>query len=287
MDDSLAVVLPYYNEVGFLRPTIASLLDQTQPIDQLILVNNGSTDGSENLCRELLAGCSIPDVVYLDEPRPGKTYALERATGSIRTALVAFVDADTYYPVEYFELCRRLLRQGGPQRCAVLAKDLYGPADCWSGVWNRWFFALLSRILYWQAFSGGCGQVFRTAAYRAAGGYSVGLWTYTIEDHEIINRLRKVGRVHYDPKFWCMPSPRRCDRSRVGWSRLEQFVYHVIPPGWGDWFFGSFLAGRFERRRIYQANLRQHDWEADPRRQPAPVHAAAERPTRGALVSAA
>jgi hypothetical protein len=145
-----------------------------------------------------------------------------------------------------------------------MAKDLATPPDSWSGIWTRWFYAILARILYLQAFSGGCAQVFRTDAYRATGGYSVDLWKYTLEDHEIMNRLRRVGRFHYDPRFWCQPSPRRRDRSKVGWNVVEQFVYHVMPPIFGDWYFGQFLAERFERRQIYQANLRQHDWNSTP-----------------------
>ncbi len=264
MDDSLAVVLPYYNEVGYLRPTLESLLAQTRPIEQLILVNNGSTDGSEELCREVLRGCSIPEVRFLREPRPGKIFALQHANKYIRTALVAFIDADTYYPPHYVETSVRLLRQGGAARVAVMAKDLSTPPDSWSGTWTRWFYTALSRILYWQAFNGGGGHVFRTAAYRAAGGYSVDLWKYTLEDHEIMNRLRKVGRSYYHPHFWCLPSPRRRDRSNVGWNRFEQFVYHTTPPLWGDWFFGNFLAQRFQRRRIYQTNLRHRDWSPNP-----------------------
>ena len=264
MEDSLAVVLPYYNEVGYLRPTLESLLAQTRAIDQLILVDNGSTDGSEQLCREVLRGCTIADVRFLKEPRPGKIFALHHADQHVRTSLVAFTDADTFYPPHYFEFCRQLFRQGGAARVAVMAKDLSTPPDSLTGIWTRWFYAGLARVLYWQAFSGGGGQVFRTAAFRAAGGYSVDLWKYTLEDHEIMNRLRKVGRSYYHPHFWCMPSPRRRDRTKVGWNLGEQLVYHVTPPIWGDWFFQRFLAGRFEARRIYQTNLRHHDWNPNP-----------------------
>jgi hypothetical protein len=177
---------------------------------------------------------------------------------------VAFTDADTYYPPHYFEICARLFRQGGPARVAVMAKDLSTAPDSWTGTWTRWFYSLLARVLCCQAFSGGGGHVFRTAAYRAAGGYSVDLWKFTLEDHEIMNRLRKVGRSCYHPHFWCMPSTRRRDRTNVGWNVGEQLVYHVTPPIWGDWYFQRFLAERFERRRIYQENLRQHDWSAAP-----------------------
>jgi glycosyltransferase involved in cell wall biosynthesis len=264
MEDSLAVVLPYYNELGFLKPTLESLLAQARTIDQLILVNNGSTDGSEALCRDVLRDCSIPDVRFLTEPRPGKTFALEHASQHICTDLVAFTDADSYYPPQYVETAIRLFQQGGPGRVAVLAKDLSTPAGSWSGIWTRWFYSALARVLYWQTFSGGGCHVLRTAAYRATGGYSVDRWKFTLEDHEMLNRLRKVGHTYYHPNFWCISSPRRRDRSNVGWSFGERMVYHFTPPSRGDWFFQRFLAGRFQQRRIYQENLRQHDWNPVP-----------------------
>ncbi len=141
-----------------------------------------------------------------------------------------------------------------------MAKDLSAPPNSPVGIWTRWFYAGVARVLYWQTFTGGCGQAFRTEAFRAAGGYSVELWKYTLEDHEIMNRMRKVGGSCYHPHFWCRPSMRRRDRSNVGWHLGEQMVYHCTPPILGDWFFQRFLAGRFERRRIYQTNLREHTW---------------------------
>jgi hypothetical protein len=146
--------------------------------------------------------------------------------------------------------------------------------DSWSGRWTRWFYSALSRVLYWQAFSGGCGQAFRTAAFRAAGGYSAERWKYTLEDHEIMNRMRKVGRSCYHPRLWCQPAQRRCDRSRVGWNLGEQLVYHFTPPFCGDWFFNRFLAVRFERRQIFQANLRVQDWRVAEGPSPDAVRAA-------------
>jgi glycosyltransferase involved in cell wall biosynthesis len=263
MDDSFAIVLPYYNEAAYLRSTIASLVAQTLPAAQLILVDNGSTDGSQQLCRELVNEHSArSDVLHLSEPRPGKIHALAHAATFIRTAYVAFVDADTFYPPHYLATSARLFREGGPRRVAVIAKDLTIRPDSWAGVWKRYFYAGLSRVLYWQNFGGGCGQTFRSEDFRAAGGYSAELWPYALEDHEIMNRMRRRGRSCYHPDLWCISSSRRGDRSRVGWNFSEQLVYLLAPPLLGDWFFNRFLAARFEKRQIYNENLRQQDWNA-------------------------
>ena len=51
----ISVVVPVYNAERFLRATVESILAQTDPNYEVILVNDGSTDGSLALCRELEA----------------------------------------------------------------------------------------------------------------------------------------------------------------------------------------------------------------------------------------
>ncbi len=72
MMERFAVVVPYYNEASYISDTIASLLAQSHPISQLILVDNASTDGSAMICRRVLKGCNIPEVLHLHERRPGR-----------------------------------------------------------------------------------------------------------------------------------------------------------------------------------------------------------------------
>ncbi|HEX4143914.1 MAG TPA: glycosyltransferase family A protein [Pirellulales bacterium] len=256
--EQFAVVVPYFNEAAYIADTLASLLAQTHPISQLILVDNGSTDGSEHVCRRALDNCRIPQVLYLREPRPGVIHALEHGARHVRTEFVAFADADTYYPPHYLATCARLFRRG---RCAgVMAKDIYAPHDSWACLATRWLFTVLSKILPWHCFAGGAGQTFRTAAFRAAGGYSSAGWNYVLQDHEIINRLHKLGPTVYHPDHWCAPSTRRGDRTSVSWTTSEQTLYFLTPSFAHDWLFHRFLARRFAERQMDQLKLREQFW---------------------------
>ncbi len=145
-----------------------------------------------------------------------------------------------------------------------MAKDLHAPHDSWGSLVKRRFFAGLSKVLYWHAFTGGAGQAFRTAIFRAAGGYSSARWNYVLQDHEIISRIHKLGRTVYHPDHWCMPSNRRGDRTSVSWTRAEQTLYFLTPPFGQDWLFNRFLARRFAARQMDQLKLREQTWqEAD------------------------
>ncbi len=260
--EQFAVVLPYYNEADYLADTLASLVAQSHPIRQLILVDNASTDGSEAICRRLLADCRIPEVVYLHEPRPGWIHALEHGTRHVRTEFLAFADADTYYPPHYLATCARLFRRARLGCVGVMAKDIRTPHSSWSSTAMRWAFAGIAKILPRHCFTGGAGQAFRTAAYRAAGGYTSTRWQYVLADHELISRIHKFGPTAYHPDHWCAPSPRRGDRTDVSWNKLEQLVYFLTPSFAHDWFFHRFLARRFEQRRLDQLKLREQTWQS-------------------------
>ena len=64
---SFAVVLPYFNEAEFLERTLESWLNQTRKPDRLILVDNGSTDGSEVVARRVLKDTGLIDLVVVGD----------------------------------------------------------------------------------------------------------------------------------------------------------------------------------------------------------------------------
>ena len=257
--EQFAVVVPYFNEASYIADTLASLMAQSHPISQLILVDNGSTDRSEAICRRVLAKSNIPQVLYLHEGRPGVTHALELGTRHVRAEFLAFADADTYYPPHYLATAARLFR-GRDHRVGVMAKDIYGSHDSWSNLATRWLFTAVSKILSGHCFAGGAGQAFRTVAYRAAGGYSTARWNYVLQDHELVSRIHKLGRTVYHPDHWCAPSPRRGNRSDVSWTKTEQLLYFLTPGFGQEWFFHRLLARRFEERQLDQLSLREQTW---------------------------
>lgn len=258
-----SVVVPYYNEAaGFLEPTLRSLLAQTARPLELILVDNGSTDESAAIARCVAAEFPSVAVRHLTERRPGQVHALEMGLAAVETEFVAICDADTIYPPHYLDHAFALFDRHGPNVVAVLAMGVGVDPDSWNARIKRWKGVILSQVLRNQAHTGGYAHCFRTAALRAAGGYSKRLWPYLLKDHEIIHRLLKQGRTLYHPDQWCQPSNRRLDRSTVRWTLSERLLYHFTPYAAKDWFFYVFLASRFERRGMSDLKLRARAWEA-------------------------
>lgn len=252
--ETLAVILPFYNEEGFIGPTLASLAAQSRRPDQLILVDNASTDASPEMCRTFLAESGLTGAIHA-EPRPGKIHALETGCRHIETDVVAFCDADTYYPPHYFAAA--LAAFAADPRCvSVMAPDLEGPPETPRIRFVAAKKRLAAALLRKQCHTGGFGQLFRTAPFRAAGAYSPALWPFVLEDHEIAHRLAKQGRMVMPQGLWCVPSQRRANRGNVNWTLFERLMYHATPFALKDWFFYEFLAARFTARGLSNINLR-------------------------------
>ena len=258
-----SVVVPYYNEVHFLPKTVASLVGQTLRPLQLIFVDNGSTDGSTACVMAQMAAHQDVDVLYLNEPRPGKINALETGLAHVTTDFVATCDADTEYPPHYLSLCQSEFTRLGGGTVAMMALGLSGSPHSARAHLKRWLYpSVIAPLLSKQCHTGGYGQTFRTAALHAVGGYGSHIWHHVLEDHEVINRILRHGKSHYHKNLWCITSDRRTASISTRWSLFERLLYHATPFAMKDWFFYSFLKKRFTHRHMDGINLRlERAWE--------------------------
>lgn len=87
----ISVVIPCYNGVGFLGEALRSIWEQTRKVDEIIVVDDGSTDGSAELARD--AGVTCLSL----EPNAGPGAARNRGISASTGDLVAFLDADDYW----------------------------------------------------------------------------------------------------------------------------------------------------------------------------------------------
>jgi glycosyltransferase involved in cell wall biosynthesis len=254
----LTLVLPYFNEEHFIGETLASLAGQVDRRFRLVLVDNASTDRSTEVARGALADLGGLEVDWLGEPTPGKIHALRRGIAAARTPFVGTIDADTFYPPEYTERALGLLMRD-PSTAAALAFTL-GEDRRQAVSPFRW---LAARIWPRKCHGGGAGQCYRREMLEEAGGFAETVWPYVLEDHEIIHRLGRQGRLAYARDHVCYPSARRVDRSACSWNMTDRLLYKLLPAGAMDWFFYRFLAKRLERRGLKTARLQDRQWGKD------------------------
>ncbi len=95
-DFSIAVVIPYYNKKKYIEKCIDSILSQTLLPEEIIIVDDCSTDGSIFFLRELANRISILRLVELKE-NVGVSAARNIGAAHANSNYVKFIDADDFY----------------------------------------------------------------------------------------------------------------------------------------------------------------------------------------------
>jgi len=107
----ISVIIPVYNVKRYLKGCVDSILNQTYQNLQIILVNDGSTDGSEKICDRY---AKISDKVeVLHRENSGKGPAIVRNIGldHAKGEFIAFVDADDEIHPRMYETLVGMLRR--------------------------------------------------------------------------------------------------------------------------------------------------------------------------------
>jgi glycosyltransferase involved in cell wall biosynthesis len=86
----VSVIMPVYNTESFVGASLKSILDQTYTNLQVVVVNDGSTDGSEAVIRSF----NDPRIIYLSQPNGGVSRALNTALDAAIGSLIARQDSD-------------------------------------------------------------------------------------------------------------------------------------------------------------------------------------------------
>lgn len=88
----VTVVIPAYNREHMLGEAIANVLEQGYPALDLIVVDDGSTDGTADVAR------SHPQARLFDQPNSGPAQARNRGIINARGDYIAFLDSDDLWP---------------------------------------------------------------------------------------------------------------------------------------------------------------------------------------------
>ena len=113
MDTLFSVIIPIYNAERSLRRCLDSLLSQGEPSAELILINDGSTDSSPDICLEYARTCG--NVRYFSQENRGVSAARNLGLRQAAGTYILFVDSDDYVDPAYFSTLRRVMAAREPE----------------------------------------------------------------------------------------------------------------------------------------------------------------------------
>lgn len=114
---TVSVVIPLYNKAGYLGRALDSACAQRHPPGEILVVNDGSTDGGPELARQR----KDPRLRVIDQPRQGVSAARNAGVAAATGTHIAFLDADDYWDPGYLEAVARMI-------AAEPGAGLYGTA---------------------------------------------------------------------------------------------------------------------------------------------------------------
>ena len=118
----ISVIVPVYNVEKYLDNCVQSVLRQTYAGFELILVDDGSTDSSSDMCDEYAQKDNRVKVIH--QSNQGPSVARNKASLSAQGEYITFIDSDDYVADDYLESLLSALCQHNADISAVLMKEI-------------------------------------------------------------------------------------------------------------------------------------------------------------------
>ena len=123
MNNKISVIIPVYNVASYLEKCVKSVIAQSYTDLEIILVDDGSNDGSSEICDELKEIDSR--IVVIHQENQGLSVArntgLDRATGE----WIAFLDSDDWIEKEAYEVLLSLAENYKADITSCLSRVVY------------------------------------------------------------------------------------------------------------------------------------------------------------------
>ncbi len=170
-DTLVDIVMPVYNGAGTISQTIDSVLNQTHQAFRLLIIDDGSTDHTEEVCQAYLADQRIQ---YVKNSHQGISKSLNDGVRISQTDYVARQDSDDIWMPWHLDLLLHELEMN-PQLDIIGAKVIVEEDEITNKIkrnnYNHLFGEQLWLELAYRNVFNHSTVIFKRAAYEEAGGY--------------------------------------------------------------------------------------------------------------------
>lgn len=130
MTPQISVIIPAYNTAGYIGKAIKSALGQTCQNIEVIVVDDGSTDGTAKIAQKFV---DKRLKVIINQKNLGVSYSRNRALKEAKGKWIALLDSDDWFAPERLE---KLLEVAQAEKADLIADDLYLIRDGEKSPWS-------------------------------------------------------------------------------------------------------------------------------------------------------
>jgi len=227
----ISVVIPAYNEAGYLPRALESLADQTYRNFEAIVVDNASTDATAAIARSY--GARV-----IHEQQVGVCAARDAGTKAARGQIIVSTDADTKFEPDW--LAKIAVGFCDPVVVLVAGPPRFIKAPLWGKAYPRLLFGLIHG---WHSLTGelfyvsACNLAFRKSAWE---GYNPKL-TQGGDELFVIRQLRTKGKFRY-----LASNPVNTSSRRLKKGLLYNFVMTFM-----GYYLGDYIISKLTNRSLF------------------------------------
>jgi glycosyltransferase involved in cell wall biosynthesis len=107
--DTVSIVIPCYNYSGTLERAVRSAVSQSYPIEKIVIVNDGSTDNTEEVANRLVR--EYNNVYYIKQKNSGVANARNFGVLETHSKYVACLDADDELDKDFVRACLHAFKE--------------------------------------------------------------------------------------------------------------------------------------------------------------------------------
>jgi glycosyltransferase involved in cell wall biosynthesis len=192
----VSVVIPTYNHEQFIGQALESVFSQTFRDFELIVVNDGSPDDTEEVLRPHIESGKIQ---YIRQENQGVAAARNRGAAEARGEYLAFLDDDDCWPPDKLEWQVAIMESSDIVMVAGRNDSERLPATDKS-LSKEPYLLLKTAALFRQNTIGSPGQtLIRRVAFDAVGGFDHNIWG--VDDYDLWIRLSHEGQIQKHSKL--------------------------------------------------------------------------------------
>lgn len=244
MSPKVSVIIPCYNQESYLKDAILSIVRQSYQNWEIIIVNDGSTDNSAEVAKELAA--TDPRILYISQDNQGVSAARNKGIKVSRGKYILPLDGDDTIEKDYIVRAVEYLEEHPKCVCFYCRANMFGRVNQpWDITYTDYDHLLINNAIF-------CSSVYRRTDFDRIGGYDE-TFRHGYEDWEFyIQLLANGGEVYQDEmRLFNYRQKRTQEHSMdsISHKHEEHILNNIYIKHFNIYtkYFSSFIA---EQRRI-------------------------------------